>query len=162
MKNLTILGIDPGSHRIGFGLVEKSGRDLCSKNYGTIEFRPGQTADRLALLEKEIEKLVKKNKPSAIAIEKLYFSKNRKTALSVAESRGVIMLAARKSGAPVLEYDPTTVKQRITGYGMSDKKAVLKMVKIFLRLKDFAGLDDASDALAIAIVACLDNPGINS
>jgi crossover junction endodeoxyribonuclease RuvC len=69
----------------------------------------------------------------------------------------VIILASKKSNVPVLEYDPTTVKQRITGYGLADKKAVLKMVRIFLGLKDFKGFDDASDALAIGIVAALDN-----
>ena len=162
MKTIKFLGIDPGSHRIGYGVVSKNRRDLSSKDYGTIEFKPGENKERLVILEREMEKLIKKSKPSAIAIEKLYFSKNRKTALMVSESRGVIVLASKKSGIPVFEYDPTTVKQRITGYGLSDKKAVLKMVKIFLNLQNFNGFDDASDALAIAIVAALDNHSFGS
>lgn len=161
-KALKTLGIDPGSHRIGFGLVEKAGRDLSAKDYGVIEFKSGESSNRLVLLEKEMEKLIKRSKPSLIAVERLYFSQNRTTGMMVAESRGVIMLAAKKANVPTAEYDPTTIKQRVTGYGLSDKKAVMKMVKILLGLQDFKGLDDASDALAIAIVGCLDNREISS
>ncbi|HQA95951.1 MAG TPA: crossover junction endodeoxyribonuclease RuvC [Candidatus Colwellbacteria bacterium] len=157
MKTLKVLGIDPGSHRIGFGLVEKSGRELSAKDYGVIEFKSGETSDRLVLLEKEMEKLIEKTKPSIVAVERLYFSQNRTTGMMVAESRGIIMLSAKKANIPTVEYDPTTVKLRVTGYGLSDKKAVMKMVKILLNLQNFNGIDDASDALAIAIVACLDN-----
>lgn len=156
MNTIKILGIDPGTHRIGYGMVFKDKNTFSAGEYGTIEFRTEKNEERLVILERELEKLIRRNKPEVIAVEKLYFSKNRKTALAVAESRGVIMLASNKSGTPVLEYDPTTVKQRVTGYGLSDKKAVLKMIKMFLKLDDFSGLDDASDALAIGLAAAFE------
>lgn len=157
MNIIKILGIDPGTHRIGYGMVFKDKNAFSAGEYGTIEFQAGKNEERLVILERELRKLIRRNKPTVIAVEKLYFSKNQKTALAVAESRGVIMFASKKSGTPILEYDPTTVKQRVTGYGHSDKRSVLKMVKILLKIDDFSGLDDASDALAIGLTAALEH-----
>jgi len=156
MKQIKILGIDPGSNRIGYGLISKDRDSLSCLDYGLIEIKEPRAAKRLLVLADELESLIKKTKPDLLGVEKLYFWKNQKTAMAVSEARGVILASAGRNKIPVREYSPTAVKQRATGYGTADKKAVLKMVRILLGLKDFKSLDDASDALAIAIAASLD------
>lgn len=94
-----------------------------------------------------------KHKPDVLAIEKLYFAKNQKTALAVAQARGVILLAGKEHGLRIREYAPNEVKIGVTGYGAADKKAVLKMVRLILKRPDLSVIDDASDALALAILA---------
>jgi crossover junction endodeoxyribonuclease RuvC len=111
--------------------------------------------DITALYEakRDTDRLIKKYTPDIMGIEKLYFVKNQKTAIAVAQARGVILLSARERGIPVKEYAPNEVKLGIAGYGFADKKAVLKMVRLILGKHDLKIIDDASDALAIAIVA---------
>lgn len=146
---MKILGIDPGTHRIGYGLIEKnSGLELL--DYGVIEIKQNVPTLEAA---KQFSALIKRFKPELAAIEKLYFAKNRKTALSVAQTRGILILKILENKIPLVEYGPMEVKLSVTGYGLADKKAVAKMVKLFLKLKELRGYDDASDALAIAITA---------
>jgi len=145
---MIILGIDPGTSRIGYGLINKNSK-LTMLAYGTLEI---SNRDLLALSLK-FEKLLKKFKPELMAIEKLYFAKNTKTALNVAQAQGAIILKTLEHKIKIVEYSPNEIKQTVTGYGKADKKAVALMVKNFLHLKDLKGYDDASDALAIAITA---------
>jgi crossover junction endodeoxyribonuclease RuvC len=109
-------------------------------------------------IKNQINQLIKKHRPSVLAIEKLYFSRNQKTAFAVAEARGVIILSAIEKGLEIREYSPNEVKAGITGYGFADKKATAKMVRFILKKPELKVLDDVSDALAIAIVAT--NPKI--
>jgi crossover junction endodeoxyribonuclease RuvC len=148
------LGIDPGSRRIGYGIVEK-------KKDNTIRFLAAgilkiASADDIGALvetKKGASALVKKYKPDIIGIEKLFFAKNQKTAMAVAQARGVLLLAAHEAGIPIKEYTPNEIKLGITGYGLADKTAVLKMVRLTLGKHDLKVIDDASDALAGAIMA---------
>lgn len=149
---MKILGIDPGTSRIGYGLIETN-KGLRFLDYGVLEI---SGADKLRVLAKRYETLLKKLAPDLVSIEKLFFAKNKKTALEVAQARGVIILKTSEAGLPIKEFGPMEVKAAVTGYGKSDKQAVALMVKRFLNLKSLEGHDDASDALAIAITASRD------
>jgi crossover junction endodeoxyribonuclease RuvC len=150
------LGIDPGTHRIGYGAVAFKEGKFSLLEQGIIEKKEkGYAAEQLLFIHEEMLALIKRLQPNVMAVEKLFFSKNQTTAMTVAEARGVILLAAAEASCPIREFSPNTVKQSISGYGSADKKAVLKMVALILGLKDFHPIDDASDALAIAITAAL-------
>jgi crossover junction endodeoxyribonuclease RuvC len=149
---MTILGIDPGTRRIGYGIVHKENADLRFVAAGILDIESDDDISALAETKKGIDALIKKYKPDAVAIEKLYFAKNQKTALAVAQARGVILLAACEQGVLIKEYAPNEVKLGVAGYGFADKKAMLKMVKLILGKHDLKVIDDASDALAIAIM----------
>ena len=148
-----IIGIDPGSKRIGYGIIEKTGSRLKFVDAGLLGISVETKQGTLIETKKHLETLIKKFNPSLLAVEKLYFSKNQKTALSVSENRGVIILVASENNLQIQEYSPNEVKQSVTGYGLADKKAVFKMVKIILNKPDLKIIDDASDALALAIIA---------
>jgi crossover junction endodeoxyribonuclease RuvC len=147
------LGIDPGTRRIGYGVVENKGNEARFIAAGICTIKSAEDADALVETKREIDALIKKHNPVIVAVEKLYFSKNQKTAIAVAQARGVILLAARENRIPIKEYAPNEVKLGVTGYGSADKKAVLKMVRLILGKKDLDVIDDASDALALAILA---------
>jgi crossover junction endodeoxyribonuclease RuvC len=152
---MIILGIDPGTATTGFGIIKKSkikSQKLKVIDYGCIKTSTNlSTAERLEKLHRELEKLIKKHKPEAVAVEDIFFFKNLKTAIKVSQARGVILLAAAKSNLPIYEFTPLQVKQAITAYGRAEKSQVQKMVKLLLELKDLPKPDDAADALAIAI-----------
>jgi crossover junction endodeoxyribonuclease RuvC len=155
-RNGAYLGIDPGTHRIGYGAVLKTNNKLTLIDQGVIEIKDKKySPEHLCEIYNRISSIIDDINPKEAAVEKIFFSKNRKTAMSVAEARGVILLAIAKKGVKISEFSPNTVKQSISGYGSADKKAVLKMTKIILGIKDFDPIDDVSDALAIAITAAL-------
>lgn len=155
------LGIDPGTRRVGYGVVECGGKNGNATGANNAQFIAAgiltitATDDVPALeeIKKGIDALIKKYKPDVVAIEKLFFAKNTKTALAVAQARGVILLATKERGVRIKEYTPNEVKLGVTGYGSADKKAVLKMVRLILGKHDLAVIDDASDALALAILS---------
>ncbi|MGC8775756.1 MAG: crossover junction endodeoxyribonuclease RuvC [Minisyncoccia bacterium] len=149
---MIILGIDPGTQRIGYGIIDAHKNKLNFKTAGILKIKK---KGFLVLKEskKEIDKLILKWKPKILAIEKLYFSKNQKTAMSVSEIRGIIILAALEKNIKIMEYSPNEIKLLITGYGFSDKKAVAKMVNLILNLKNKNFIDDATDAIALSLVA---------
>ena len=150
------LGIDPGTHRVGYGAIKEENGQLILVECGVIEQKKDKNdMSYLPLIYKKVATLIKKIQPDEVVIEKLFFAKNQKTAMSVAEARGVILLAAIENLIPIREFTPNIVKQSVSGYGAADKKSVLKMVSLILRLKDFRPIDDASDALAIAITAAI-------
>ncbi len=145
---MIILGIDPGSSRIGWGAVRKES-DWVFAGCGTVEIK---SAD-LQKTESELNALLDKFRPALAAVEKLYFVKNQKSALAVSQARGVILLTFAKRSVPVLEYAPTEVKSAIAGDGRASKKTVAQMAARILKIGLIGGFDDASDALAIALTA---------
>ncbi|MBR5134088.1 MAG: crossover junction endodeoxyribonuclease RuvC [Clostridia bacterium] len=149
---MRILGIDPGYAIIGWGAIEyQRGRymPLC---FGAITTKAHTDFnDRLALIYRDTKELLDKIKPDALAIEKLYFTTNKTTAVQVCEARGVILLAAQQAGVAVFEYTPLQVKSAVTGYGKAEKPQVMEMTRRLLGLKEVPRPDDTADALAIAI-----------
>jgi len=150
---MIILGIDPGTRRVGFGVIEKNGSSIILVDAGLLEISSSKDVDALKEIKRGLENLFTVHKPEIVAIEKLFFSKNRKTALQVAEARGVALVTAKENGLEIKEFSPNEVKSALTGYGAADKKAVLKMVGLRLKKPGFRVVDDAADALALAIVA---------
>lgn len=152
LKNMRILGIDPGTAITGFGVIDKDGQKLSLVTAGVVRTPPKQALpERLDTIFTEISSLIKECKPQQVAVEQLYFAKNVTTAMSVSHSRGVILLAARRAGLPIGEYTPLQVKQAITGYGRAEKAQIQAMVKNILGLEKIPKPDDAADALAVAI-----------
>lgn len=147
------LGIDPGTRRIGYGLVRRKGNDLVFVAAGILKIESLDDISALEETKKGVDALIKKYRPGIMGIEKLFFAKNRKTAIAVAQARGVILLSAREQKISIKEYAPNEVKLGVAGYGFADKNAVLKMVRLILGKRDLAVIDDASDALALAIMA---------
>ena len=150
---MIILGVDPGTTRVGYGLIKKEGKKLSHLKSGLLKIKSTRYGSRLVELSRSFENLLKKHRPDVVALEQLYFMKNRKTALDVSQARGVLMLLVVKSGLKVRELAPSTIKKAVTGYGLASKKDVAKMVGYFLKINVEDKLDDVTDALAIAIVA---------
>ena len=149
---MKILGIDPGTATTGWAVVEeikKNPQLIACGCVNTSKFK--SDADRLVEIGKDIAFLIKKYKPSEAAIEDLFFFKNLKTAITVAQARGVILYEIKKNGIPLFSYTPLQVKQALTGYGRADKKQIQEMVKNILKLKCVPKPDDAADAVAVAI-----------
>ena len=148
---MVILGIDPGTKRIGYGLIKSKNRDIEFIDAGILKIKEEEPKNLLEI-EKELSKIIKKHKPSLAVIEKIYFMKNQKTAIEVAQARGIIINQISKNRIKIIECTPNEMKAAITGYGFADKKAVFKMVKLILGLsEDIKMIDDAADALAMAI-----------
>lgn len=149
---MRIIGIDPGTGILGFGVIDVDGNKLRLVDAGVIR-TPAHTAhdERLEEVFDGLSEIVAANKPDAFSIEKLFFTKNITTAMTVAEARGVAILVARKAGLPIAEYTPPQIKQTVTGSGRADKKQVQEMVRIQLGLKEVPKPDDCADALAAAI-----------
>jgi crossover junction endodeoxyribonuclease RuvC len=150
---MVVIGIDPGTATTGYGLVrEQPDGSLEAVTYGVIK-TPARMAmpERLFQLFEALEQLVALHSPSSAAVEKLFFQKNVKTAITVAQGRGVAILALAKASLPVGEYTPLEIKQSVAGYGGADKFQVQQMVKALLQLEDIPRPDDAADALAVAI-----------
>ena len=153
MKLPVVVGVDPGLATTGFGFVymEDDG-SLQPIHYGVILTPAGLPLEqRLLQLYEEFHQLVDEYKPSGAAVEKLFFQKNVKTAISVAHARGIILLVLAEFGLKVTEYTPLEIKQTISGYGGADKNQMQQMVRLLLRLDDIPRPDDAADALAAAI-----------
>jgi crossover junction endodeoxyribonuclease RuvC len=151
---MRILGIDPGFERLGIAVLEKnSGKEVvlfseCFKTSPKLDF-----SHRLLLLGEEIKKVIKKYSPEMLAIETLFLATNKKTAMRVAEARGVIMYEAARGGLQIFEATPPQIKVATTGYGASDKKQMIKMVKMLVKVDDSKTSDDELDAIAIALTA---------
>lgn len=149
---MKILGVDPGSTRVGYGLIKKESGCLEFIKAGLLKISSQDKGERLLELEKSFSRLLKKEKPDLAVLEKLYFVKNMKTALEVAQSRGVLTLTIIKYKIPLLEYTPLEIKQGVTGYGLADKESVAKMVSKILKIGKVSKYDDVTDALAAAIL----------
>lgn len=151
-KTKIIMGIDPGLAITGYGLILQKKSKLTFLKCGVITSAPEEPfGQRLNKIQLELNKIIKKYKPHTIAIEKLFFAKNVKTALKVGEARGIAILTAWQSKQAIKEFTPLQVKQAITGYGFASKTQIQKMVKQTLHLNKIPKPDDAADALAIAM-----------
>lgn len=149
---MIIIGTDPGTATTGYGIIKATKKQLKCLDYGLIETDSSlETSERLRKINNELDKLIRKYKPDALAVENVYFFKNLKTALPVSQAKGVILLTAAKRGIPVYEFSPLQVKMGVCGYGRADKKQIQRMVKEILHLKEIPKPDDAGDALAIAL-----------
>ena len=149
---MIIIGVDPGYAIVGIGVVEFRGNHFTMLEYNAITTEANEkTTDRLKTIYNGMDYFINKYHPDAIAIEELFFNSNQKTAIKVAQARGVILLSAVNSGVPVYEYTPLQVKQAVTGYGRADKNQIQTMVKMLLKLDKIPKPDDAADGLALAI-----------
>lgn len=146
------MGIDPGIAIVGYGILEFKGNSYKVMDYGAITTKAGvPIPDRLNQIYNEMNILIKKYKPEDIAFEELFFNKNVKTAITVAQARGVEVLCAEKNRAGIYEYTPLQVKQALVGYGRASKSQVQDMVRLILNLDKMPKPDDVADALAVAI-----------
>ncbi len=149
---MRVLGFDPGTATTGYGVIEQKGTRLLHIAHGTITTPAGEHfALRLETIYNKASRLVAEFAPDAVAIEKLYFSRNVTTGIGVAQARGVMALACSQAGKPIAEYSPLEVKNAVVGYGKATKHQVQEMVRILLNLDQIPRPDDAADALAIAI-----------
>lgn len=158
---MRIIGIDPGTGILGFGVIDADGGKYRIVDAGVIT-TPAHTAlaIRLEDIYDSLSDVIAKTRPSVMSIEKLFFAQNVTTAISVSHARGVAMLVGQKAGLEIAEYTPLQIKQTITGYGKADKKQVQEMVRIQLGLKTAPKPDDCADALAAAIAHSLLGTGI--
>lgn len=154
---MRILGIDPGMAIVGYGVIDYD-KDICGcescklVDSGSIQTSKNNTnAARLLEISQDLEFLIEKFKPDMASVEKLFFFKNAKTVMPVAEARGVILMTLEKYGIKTCEYTPLEVKQTITGYGRAEKEEVCQMVKILIGEENMPKLDDTTDAIAIAL-----------
>ena len=162
---MRILGIDPGFERLGIAILEKNTGDKASsaQGYGRPQrervvfsecFKTSSKipfSERLLMLGEEVRKVIKEYKPEALGIETLFFQNNQKTAIDVAESRGVVIYEAERAGLKIFEYSPQQIKSAVAGHGKADKTQVMKMVKILVSLDKDKKSDDEMDAIAVAL-----------
>lgn len=149
---MTIIGIDPGYAIIGYGIIEYENNHFNVIDFGAVTTEAHTDFnDRLFQIYTDLSVLMMKHRPDVMAIEKLYFNTNQKTAIAVAEARGVILLTARQNGVPICEYTPLQVKQSVVGYGRAEKKQVQEMIRVLLNLDKVPKPDDTADALAMAV-----------
>lgn len=149
---MRILGIDPGTGILGFGAIEVDGPKISLIDAGVIRTPVKQEdSDRLKTIFDELDELIRELKPEVMAVEKLFFSKNVTTAMSVSQARGVVLLLGKHHDLELHEYTPNQIKQAVTGQGNAKKQQVQEMVRIHLKLQEIPKPDDAADALAAAI-----------
>lgn len=149
---MIILGIDPGYAIVGYGVINYQNSRYITLDYGAVT-TPAKTpfTQRLEHIYDGVCEIATRWKPQAVSVEKLFFNSNTKTAIDVAQARGVILLAAVKCGVPVFEYTPLQVKQAVVGYGRAEKGQVMEMTRMLLGLKKVPKPDDTADALAMAV-----------
>lgn len=150
---MRIIGIDPGTGILGFGVIDVKMGKAKLVTAGVIR-TPAHTPlpERLAEIYEGLSDIIAETKPTVMAIEKLFFARNVTTAMSVSHARGVAMLTGQQAGLKIEEYTPLQIKQSLTGYGKADKKQVQEMVRIHLGLTEVPKPDDCADALAAAIM----------
>ena len=149
---MKIIGIDPGYAIVGWGVVNYNNSQFSVVDYGSILTSAKlDFAKRLLIIYDSLNEILKRYGPMEMAIEKLFFNSNTKTAIDVAQARGVVLLAAKQQGLNYFEYTPLQIKQSITGYGRASKVQVIEMAMRFLNLKTVPKPDDTADALAVAV-----------
>jgi crossover junction endodeoxyribonuclease RuvC len=149
---MIILGIDPGYAIVGYGVVRAENGRFHTLEHGAVVTQAGLDFNRrLEKIYDTLTTVMEHWKPEAVSVEKLYFQNNQKTAIGVAEARGVILLASQKAGAKIFEYTPLQVKMAVTGYGQAKKPQVMEMTRRLLGLKNMPKPDDTADALAMAV-----------
>jgi len=150
---MRILGIDPGTGILGFGIIEVDGKNKAHLVDGGVIRTPVKEDDavRLQTIFEELTDIITSTKPQIMSVEKLFFAQNVTTAMTVAQARGVVLLCGKQAGLEIYEYTPLQIKQALTGYGRADKKQMQEMVRVILELKEVPKPDDCADALAAAI-----------
>ncbi len=149
---MIILGVDPGTAIMGYGLIAMEGNRFSALEYACFYTKAGvPLAQRLRDLYRNLQLVIAQYRPDHLVVEELFFNKNTTTALAVGQARGIVLLAGAEAGIPVYEYTPLQVKQAVVGYGRADKNQVQQMVKTILGLSQIPKPDDAADALAVAI-----------
>ena len=149
---MKILGIDPGFAIVGYGIIDHTGNKFKTIEYGAVTTAANEDMFvRFKKIYDGVSEIIKRTNPDAMAIEELFFNSNQKTAINVAQARGIILLAAMNNDVPIFEYTPLQVKQAVVGYGRAEKAQVQQMVKSLLNLEKVPKPDDTADALAIAI-----------
>ena len=149
---MIVLGIDPGTARLGYGVVAREGSALSMVGYGCLETTNDRPLEqRLLIIHGGLTDLILEHRPEAVGVERLFFNKNVQTAFAVGQARGVVLLVAAQFGLPVLEYGPHEVKLAVTGYGRAPKEQVQRMVQLVLSMAELPRPDDAADALAVAV-----------
>lgn len=153
MAHKRILGIDPGTGILGFGVIDVDNRGKATLVDGGVIRTPVKQADseRLATIYDELHEIITELKPEIMAVEKLFFSQNVTTAMSVSQARGVVLLCGKQHNLELYEYTPQQIKQGLTGYGRADKKQIQEMVRVVLGLESVPKPDDAADAIACAL-----------
>lgn len=149
---MRILGVDPGTGILGFGVIEVINNKSQLVDAGVIR-TPVKEDDavRLKTIYDELSEIIKQTKPAEMSVEKLFFAQNVTTAMTVAQARGVVLLCGQQAGLKISEYTPLQIKQAMTGYGRAEKKQIQEMVRVILQLKEIPKPDDAADALAAAL-----------
>ena len=150
---MRIIGIDPGTGILGFGIIDVDPKGKASLvDAGVIRTPVKQEdSDRLFTIYKELDEIIKETKPEVMAVEKLFFSQNVTTAMSVSQARGVVLLLGKQNDLELHEYTPQQIKLALTGYGKADKKQIQEMVRVILALKEVPKPDDCADAIATAL-----------
>ena len=149
---MIILGIDPGTAALGYGVIERTGGRLRAIDHGCLVTSPDlPMPERLLAIHGLLDDLLALHQPAIVAVERLFFSRNAQTAIAVGQARGVVLLAAAQHGRPVREATPNEVKSAIAGYGAADKEQVQRMVQLVLGMAELPRPNDAADALAIAV-----------
>ena len=149
---MRILGIDPGFAIVGYSIVDYIGNKFVLVDCGAIITKSTESFPlRLTKIYNELNEIVEKYKPDTMSVEELFFNKNTKTAIHVAQARGVILIVGCKNNVDTFEYTPLQIKQAVTGYGRADKVQVQKMVQSILKIADLPKLDDITDSIAVGI-----------
>jgi crossover junction endodeoxyribonuclease RuvC len=149
---MRILGIDPGTGILGFGVIDVQGGKTQLVDAGVIRTPVHEDdAVRLQTIYDELTDIITATKPAQMSVEKLFFARNVTTAMTVAQARGVVLLCGMQAGLTIHEYTPLQIKMAITGYGKADKKQIQEMVRVILGLKDVPKPDDCADAIAAAL-----------
>ncbi len=150
---MRILGIDPGTGILGFGVIDVDARGKAKLVDGGVVRTPVKQPDseRLLTIYEELSEIITAHKPEVMSVEKLFFAQNVTTAMSVSQARGVVLLCGEQNGMTLFEYTPQQIKMAVTGYGKAEKSQVQEMVRVVLGLKEVPKPDDCADALAAAI-----------
>jgi len=148
---MVILGLDPGTSRIGFAIIKANKNNITPLSYGCWEIKEKQKGKKLVVLAKLLNKTLKKYKPKVVALEKIFFFKNAKTAMSISEAIGVIFYVLFKNHLEAIELTPLEIKQNLIGYGRAQKKDVQKIIQFYFSFKELPKPDDTADALAVAL-----------
>jgi crossover junction endodeoxyribonuclease RuvC len=149
---MRVLGIDPGSETLGWGVVKKDGNFYRLIDYGTVKSSPKESfSRRLLKIYNDLQEIIERFQPDVISVEEAFYAVNVKVALKLGQVRGVVLLLGEKNGLEIAEYAPRLIKQTVVGYGNAEKHQVQEMVKILLKLPAIPQPHDAADALAIAI-----------
>lgn len=157
---MRILGIDPGTGILGFGVIDVDARGKATLVDGGVIRTPANQADsdRLQTIYDELHEIITELKPTIMSVEKLFFAQNVTTAMSVSQARGVVLLCGKQHGLELYEYTPLQIKMAITSYGKADKKQVQEMVRVILNLKEVPKPDDCADAIAAALTCAQSMP----